>query len=386
MARDWQDAIDAALAAQHAAGLFRRRRVITPVSATEVDVDGRRLINFSSNDYLGLSHAPEVVAALGQSTTAGSGAAALISGYGPAHAMAETAIAAWKGVERCALLPSGYQANLAAVQALAGIAERAGRPVRFLIDKLVHASLVDAVRATGGDYRVFPHNGIAKLRRLLADAASGALQVVVTESIFSMDGDAADLPAITALKREFDFALLLDEAHASGVYGPAGAGLAAALGLRDAVDLSVVTLSKAIGVSGGAVCGRASLIDAVVNFGRAYVYTTNIPAAVADAAVAAVALLSAEPQRIERLHNVIARVRSTLTARGVAVPPGDSPIVPINFDGETAAAAESKRLEELGLLVVAVRPPTVPRGTSRLRVTLSAAHTDEQVDRLLAAL
>jgi 8-amino-7-oxononanoate synthase len=386
MADGWSELIQNAIASTQARGLLRRRRVVTPVSATEVDVDGRRLVNFSSNDYLGLSHAPAVVSALRRGSVAGSGAAALISGYGPSHAAAELAIAAWKGTEGCVLLPSGYQANLAAVQALAGVAERSGRRVRFLLDKLVHASLVDAVRVTRGEMRVFPHNGMPKLRRLLETAAGDELQVVVTESVFSMDGDAADLPAIAALKQEFDFALLLDEAHASGVYGPNGAGLAAALGLSDAVDLSVATLSKALGVSGGAVCGQRAWIEAVVNFGRAYVYTTNPPAALAEAATAAIALIAREPQRVERLHRSVRRVRQTLTENGVDLPTGDSPIVPILFEGESVAVAAAQRLEELGLLVVAVRPPTVPRGTSRLRVTLSAAHSDDEIDRMLRAL
>ena len=193
------------------------------------------------------------------------------------------AIAAWKGTEAAILLPSGYQANLAAIQTLAAIGKLTGG-ARFLVDKLTHASLIDAIRGSGEPFRIFPHNHMAKLKRLLQESDKAALQVVVTESIFSMDGDAADLRAIAELKLEHEFFLLLDEAHATGVYGPAGAGLAAEYGLRQIVDVSILTLSKALGGIGGAVCGSAVFCEALVNYGRAYLFSTGVPAAVAAAA------------------------------------------------------------------------------------------------------
>src|SRR4051812_6167694 len=223
-----------------------------------------------------------------QSHGAGAGAAPLISGYTDLHASAERALARWKGTESAVLLPSGYQANLAAVQALAAIGERSGRPVHFLLDKLVHASLIDAVRETRAEFRIVQHQGVEKIERLLLEGAGERTQVVVTESIFSMDGDAADLSGLAALKAKCPFVLLLDEAHGTGVYGPSGAGLAAERGLGDAVDVTIVTLSKAMGSGGGAVCASSAFCEAVVNFGRAYIFSTPLPPAPAAAAGAAI--------------------------------------------------------------------------------------------------
>src|SRR6185437_11498642 len=226
--------------------LLRQRRIIRPIDATHCELDGRTLVNFSSNNYLGLSHHPAVTAAAAQAIARdglGSAAAPLISGYTAVHESAEGTIAKWKGSEAAVFLPSGYQANLAAVQTVAAIGNLSGG-VRFLVDKLAHASLIDAIRGSGEEFRVFPHNHMAKLKRLLETAEQGQLQVVVTESIFSMDGDAADLKAIAELKKQHAFFLLLDEAHATGVYGPAGAGLAAEMNLHESVDVSILTLSK----------------------------------------------------------------------------------------------------------------------------------------------
>ena len=354
-----------------------------PITATHVEVDGRPLVNFASNNYLGLTHHPAVVAAFEQAARTygvGSGAASLVTGHTDAHATAERAIARWKGTEAAVLTSSGFAANLAAVGALAAV----GR-VRFLVDKLAHASLLDAARSTGA-FRVYPHNGLAKLRRLLADADAGELQVVVTESIFSMDGDAADLPGLAALKAEFPFLLLVDEAHGSGVYGPAGGGVAAELGLTDAVDVTVATLSKAVGCGGGAVCSSAAVCDAVVNFGRPFVFSTSLPAAVAAAAEAAVGVMAAEPDRQRRVRSLALHVRDRLAAAGMTVPPGDSPIVPVMFGSAADALAAADRLRTAGLLVPAIRPPTVPPNGSRLRVTLSSEHTDDEIERLIAAV
>ena len=217
---------------------------------------------------------------------------------------------------------------------------------------------------------------------MLVEADAAELQVVVTESIFSMDGDSADLAMLAELKRQFGFLLVLDEAHAAGVYGPAGAGWAAELDLSSAVDLTVVTLSKAVGVIGGAVCGSADWIAAVVNFGRPYVYSTSPPPGIAAAITAALDVMVDEPDRQARVRRLAREVRARLVAAGLTLPPGDSPILPIVLGGEAEAVAAADHLAAAGLYVAAIRPPTVPRGTSRLRVTLSSAHTDEQIDRL----
>jgi 8-amino-7-oxononanoate synthase len=384
----WNAAVADALMDRRDASAFRVRQSVVAVDATHVEVAGRRLVNFASNDYLGLTHHPRVVAAFTGTAGVGSGSAALVTGHTTDHAIAEAALARWKGTAAAVLLASGYAANAAAVGTLAAVGRRKGT-VRFLIDKLSHASLVDAVRvatSAGCTYRVFPHNGLAKLRRLLAEADRDELQVVVTESIFSMDGDAADLPGLAELRERFGFALLLDEAHAAGVYGPAGSGLAAELSLSTSVDLSVVTLSKAVGVVGGAVCGSVDWVDAVVNFGRPYVFSTSLPPAVAAAATAAIGVMADEPDRQARVRRLARHVRDRLTAAGFSLPPGDSPIVPVVLGHASATLLAAERLRDAGFLVAAIRPPTVARGTSRLRMTLSCEHTDAEVEALLAAV
>jgi 8-amino-7-oxononanoate synthase len=362
---------------------LRARRTVTPVSSTRVLIDGRAYVNFASNNYLGLTHHPRLIAAAKaslQSDGVGSGAAGLITGHTARHAVAEQAIARWKGTQAAVLLPSGYQANHAAVQTLAALGENAGGGVRFLVDKLAHASLLDAVRATGAAFRVFPHNHLAKVERLLADAPPGQMQVVLTESIFSMDGDAADLAGLVAIKRKRRFVLLLDEAHGSGVYGETGAGYAGEVGLGDHVDVSVITLSKAMGCAGGAVCASASFCAALVNYGRAFIYSTSVPPMIAAVATEAIAVMRDEPERQSRVRSLSGRVRRAL---GLS---GDSSIIPIILGEADAALNAARALAEAGLWVSAVRPPTVSIGSSRLRVTLSSDHTDTDVARLLDSL
>jgi 8-amino-7-oxononanoate synthase len=385
----------AALEARDAEHLLRRRRPLRPLDAVHVEIDGVPYVNFASNNYLGLTHHPRVVAEIARAARedgAGAAASPLITGQTIRHESAERALARWKKTESAVLLPSGYQANHAAVQTIAGVAVASGKRVRFLIDKLAHASLIDAVRGAGSPLRVFPHNDLAKLERLLArrdDAADATdrnaaneIQVVVTESIFSMDGDAAPLRELAALKQKHPFFLLLDEAHASGVYGEHGAGYAAELGLADIADASIVTLSKSLGCAGGAICASQNFCDAVLNFGRAYIYSTAVPPTAAAACEAAIAVLRDEPWRQQRLRALTQRVRTRLNIRGDA----DSPIIPILLGSESAALSAADALMRERLLVLPIRPPTVPRGTSRLRITLSSEHSDAEVTQLLSAL
>jgi len=385
---DWETLAHQTLEGLRRARQLRVRRVVEPLDATHVRLEGRRLINFASNDYLGLSHHPAVLQAAVEATNqlgVGSGAAPLITGHTPAHHAAEARIARWKGTQSAVLLPSGYQANLAAVQTVATLAKSSNRNVRFLLDKLSHASLIDAVRATAADFRVFPHNHLSKLSRLLSEAAPDRLQVVITESVFSMDGDSADLEGLARLKRERSFALVLDEAHASGIYGESGSGLAHERGLPDLADVTIVTLSKAVGCAGGAVCGSESFCEVLVNLARPYIFSTAMPPGAAAAVTAAIEVMAAEPARIRRVRASAARIRSELTAQGFSLALGDSPIIPIVLGNETAALEAAVQLLENGILCVPIRPPTVPRGSSRLRVTISSEHSDEDLAALLAA-
>ncbi len=372
-------------------GLLRSLRVVAPPADLEaqpatVRRDGRELINFASNDYLGLCRHPRVVEALrGAALThgAGAGAAPLITGHTDLHHRAAAMLALLKRTQEAVILPSGYQANHAIIQTLAAVAP--GGKVRFLLDKLAHASLIDAVQGSGKPYRIFPHNNLAKLERLLVEAAGDELQVVVTESIFSMDGDAADLQGLAAVKARRPFVLVVDEAHATGVYGPAGAGLAAEVGCSDAVDVTLVTLGKALGCGGAAICGSRAFCGAVANFGRAFVYSTGVPACVLAGVCAALDVCRDEPHRAARVRQAASRVRAALSQR-YEIPPGDSPIIPLIVGDEQAALGLSERLLAAGMLCVAIRPPTVARGASRIRVTLSSAHTDSEIDRLIDGL
>lgn len=386
---EWEQAVRAVLAELNETHLYRQRRLITAIDATHVIWQGREYVNFASNNYLGLTHHPAVIHAAEKSLHqdgAGTGASALICGYGPAHAAAEQHLARWKGTEACVLLPSGYQANHAAIQTLGSGAQNAGKGIRFLLDKRCHASLIDAVRATALPFRIFPHNNLGKLRRLLEDAPDDQIQVVVTESIFSMDGDAVDLRGLSKLKQEKPFVLLLDEAHAGGVYGPHGSGLAAELGLDNVADVTVITLSKALGCAGGAVCGSGTFCEALVNFARAYLYSTNLPAAMAAAADAALTVMESEPQRQRRLREIAAMLRGPLQEWGYTTATGDSPIVPVVMGSASAALEAAERLMADGLLVLAIRPPSVPRGTSRLRITVSCEHRNNEIEHLIRAL
>ena len=388
-ADEWDQLARDVLAGLDESQLRRHRRLITPIDATHVLCDGRECVNFASNNYLGLTHHPKVIGAAESALRrfgAGSGASPLVSGYGPAHASAEKHIATWKQTEATVLLPSGYQANHAAIQTFAAIAEKSGRTMRFLLDKLCHASLIDAVGTSGMPLRVFPHNNLSKLERLLVQADRDELQVVVTESIFSMDGDAADLAGLARLKCTYCFALLLDEAHATGVYGLAGSGLAAEKGLGEIVDVTVITCSKALGGAGGAVCGSRAFCDSVVNLARAYIYSTNVTPMMAAATDAAITVMEDEPSGQRRLRQLSLHVRKELAGSGRELIQGDSPIIPIVLGTEKLAMEAARSLLDAGLLVFPIRPPTVSRGTSRLRITLSSEHSDPEIERLISAL
>ena len=370
-----------ALAARGSA-LLRNRTPRQPRGA-----DG--IIDFSSNDYLGLSRHPKVVEAMRQGAKewgAGSAASPLITGYTEAHRSAEEAIARWKGTSSAVLLPSGYQANHAAIGALVGAAQTCGRSIRFFFDKLVHASLIDAIVGSGKPFRSFAHNDLGKLERLLEGANDVEMRIVVTESIFSMDGDAAELRGIVALKKKWGFVPVVDEAHGSGVYGPGGSGYASEAGVSSDVDVFIVTLSKAVGCAGGAVCGSREIQEAVVNFGRAYIYSTALAPALAVACEAAIGVMGEEPERQARVGELARRVRAGLAKAGWEIPSGDSPIVPVIVGDANRALELAEGLRKSGLLVMPVRPPTVAKGSSRLRITLSAEQTDEQVEYLLARL
>ena len=379
-------ALEAALAQLEAAQLRRARvtvdhRVATGRALTMAD--GRELVDFSSNDYLGLARHPALAAAMAKCaarTGAGSGASHLITGHGAEHDRLEEELAAFTRRERALLFSTGYMANLAVMTALAGRSER------VLLDRLCHASLIDGARLSGATLVRYAHADALEAARLLdADAAHTAL--LATDGVFSMDGDLAPLPELTRCIRRRDLWLLVDDAHGLGVVGADGGGVLEHFGLgSDAVPILVGTLGKAFGSFGAFVAGSAELIEFLVQKARTYVYTTALPQPVAAATRAALTLVRTESWRRERLRTLVGRFRVAAHALGVPLANSTTPIQPVLLGSAAAALAAQRELASAGYWVVAIRPPSVPAGSARLRVTLSAAHTEAEIDGLAEQL
>ena len=377
----------ARLAAAHAqrasASLLRRLRTAHAIDATTIVLDGRRLLSFASNDYLGLAQHPELVAALtraAQRSGVGAGAAHLLGGHRDEHAALEVALAAWTGRERAVLFSTGYMANLGVLQALTA------RGDLCVQDKLNHASLLDGARLAGSTLARYRHVDVDSARRQLATRPEAAA-LLVTDGVFSMDGDVAPLRELAALCREQQASLMVDDAHGLGVLGAHGAGSVVEAGLHAAdVPILMATLGKALGVAGAFVAGPAVLIDGLVQFARSQVYSTAMPPALAAAALTAVRLAREDERRRGHLAHLVALFRDGAAARGIPLLASRTPIQPVVIGSSARALQVSARLEDAGFYVPAIRPPTVPEGMARLRVTLSAAHADADVECLLDAL
>lgn len=373
------------LAALRARDMYRRRRVVASPQGREILVDGRRLLNFCSNDYLGLAGDPRLAEALAQGAArwgVGAGASHLVCGHTAAHHELEEALARFTGRPRALLFSSGYAANMGAIGALAGPGDR------IFEDRLNHASLLDGAWLSRAEFTWFRHRDVLDLEAKLA--AAGTLQsraLVVSDGTFSMDGDRCRLEDLCATARRHGAWVMIDDAHGLGVHGRGGRGLvdAARFGTGD-VPVLVGTLGKAFGTAGAFVAGEEELIELLVQRARHYIYTTAMPAALAVATLASLAIVEAEEWRRERLDGLVHRFRAGLGALGIPAGESVAPIQPIVIGPPGRAVALSARLEEAGLLVTAIRPPTVPVGTSRLRVTFTAAHLPADVDRLLEAL
>jgi 8-amino-7-oxononanoate synthase len=364
-----------------AAGLRRRLRPIASASDAEVEVDGRRVLLLSSNNYLGLATHPALRAAATEAIArwgCGAGASRLIAGHLDLHASVERALATFKGTDAALLFPSGYQANVGAITALVGEGDH------VFSDELNHASIIDGCRLSRASVHVYPHRDAMELERLLAATPPDGRRLVVTDSVFSMDGDLAPLRDLVALAERYHSWLMVDEAHATGVLGPRGAGLAEAEGLTARIDVHMGTLSKALGSTGGYVAGSRPLVDLLVNRARSFVYTTGLPPASVAAAGAAIDVVVREPERRRMLATNAARLRDGLLALGLDVV-GDSHILAVMLGDNRRALAFGAALLARGILVQAIRPPTVPAGTARLRVTPMATHTPAQIDRVIEA-
>ena len=374
--------LSARLAERRAAHLYRQRPLLESPQGPEVTVDGERLLAFSSNDYLGLANHPRVVEALRAGAArwgAGGGASHLVIGHGAPHHALEEALADFTGRPRALLFSTGYMANLAAVTALVGQGDT------VLQDRLNHASLLDGGLLSGARFSRYLHNDPDSLGKRLDKATGNTL--VVTDGVFSMDGDLADLPALGAVAARRGAWTMVDDAHGFGVLGERGGGVVEHFGLgMDEVPVLVGTLGKAFGTAGAFVAGSEALIETLIQFARPYIYTTSQPPALACASLESLRLLRAEGWRREHLNRLIARFRAGAAAIGLALMDSPTPIQPILVGDSARALRLAGLLRARGVLVGAIRPPTVPAGAARLRVTLSAAHDEAQVDRLLEAL
>jgi 8-amino-7-oxononanoate synthase len=370
-------------AARAQAQLLRRLRTVEHADGPWLESGGRRLLAFCANDYLGLAQHPQLIAAfkrVADDEGVGSTSAHLICGHRAEHAALEEALAEWTGRERALLFSTGYMANLGAMQALLQEGDVCVQ------DKLNHACLLDGAKLAGAELKRYPHADVAGAARQLA-SRGGAGALLATDGVFSMDGDLAPLRELAALCRRDGATLMVDDAHGLGVLGEDGAGSLSALGLGQAeAPVLMATLGKALGCSGAFVAGSASLVEGLLQAARTYIYTTAMPPAVAAAALAAVRLARTEHWRREKLAALIARFRQGAGQLGLPLLPSATAIQPLLLGDAGAATALAQALEAQGFLVGAIRPPTVPQGMARLRITLSAGHEEEHVDRLLDAL
>ena len=369
--------------------LYRELRTLETKSGAGVNVDGarakldgREVILFCGNDYLGLSRHPRVIAAAKKAADRygiGSGAARLISGTSPLHRQLEETLARWKKKERALLFTTGYLANLGILTAFA----RAGDLI--VMDKYCHASLVDGARLSGAAVRVFPHKNYSRCREILEKSSGFRRRLLVTDTVFSMDGDLADLGELVRIKEKFGCLLVADDAHGTGVLGLEGRGGAEDSGLECKIDIVMGTLSKALGSLGGFAAASGTLIEYLINFSRPFIFATSLPPLLCAAALESLAVLKEEPEIRRRLWRNIQKIQEGLAASGFETGPIQSPIFPIMI-GEAGAALEASRsLLKEGILVPAVRYPTVPKGKARLRLTISAVHREEDIKALFKA-
>lgn len=374
--------LSARLAERRAADLYRQRPLLQSPQGPQVVVDGQPLLAFCNNDYLGLANHPEVIKAWRDGAErwgVGGGASHLVIGHSSPHHALEEALAEFTGRPRALLFSTGYMANLGTVTALVGQGDT------VLQDRLNHASLLDAGLLSGARFSRYLHNDAASLGNRLEKAVGNTL--VVTDGVFSMDGDIAALPTLAAAARAKGAWLMVDDAHGFGTLGATGAGIVEHFGLSlDDVPVLIGTLGKGFGTSGAFVAGSEELIETLVQFARSYIYTTSQPPALACATLRSLQLLRSEHWRREHLASLIAQFRQGAQQLGLTLMESFTPIQPILIGDAGRALQLSDLLRERGLLVTAIRPPTVPAGSARLRVTLSAAHTGAQVEQLLAAL
>ncbi len=376
--------------------LYRQRKITQGAQQVHLTVDGESLLSFCSNDYLGLANHPAIARQLKQGIDlygVGSGAAHLVSGHSRAHHELEETLAEYSGRSRALLFSTGYMANLGIVNALMG------KDDCVFLDKLNHASLIDAAllstALSGSKLKRYPHNDIKQLSRLLSKssrpglAANGSEQrkLVMSDAVFSMDGDLARVSQMSALCQQHNAWLMLDDAHGFGVLGASGAGIAEEYALgQEQLPVYMATLGKAMGVSGAFVAGSDALIETLIQKARTFIYTTAMPPALAHALLMSIKISREESWRREKLKHLITYFRAGAEQLGLSLMDSLTPIQPVLVGNNDAALQTSQALQKQGILITAIRPPTVPKDTARLRITLSAGHEEKDIDRLLTAL
>jgi len=355
----------------------------SPPVAGLVQLDGQQFVNFSSNDYLGIAADARLVDAVksvvGQ-VGWGAGASPLVTGRGVWHRRLENELAAFKGTQAALLFPTGFATNVGTITALVGPGDW------IYSDRNNHASIIDGCRLSEANVQIYEHGDCRHLQERLLNNHSSGRKLIVTDSLFSMDGDFAPLSELVEIAAQAQAMLMVDEAHATGVWGTCGRGVCERMQVETQIPIRVGTLSKALGSLGGFVCGSQRLIDWIANRARSYIFSTAQPEATAAASLASLSIIKSEPERRQRVVDLASRVREELTRLGWNCLHSQSQIIPLLVGDEAAALALSQRLREQGLLVPAIRPPAVNPGKCILRISLSAAHSDQQIEQLIAAL
>jgi len=364
-------------------GLYRKLNIVESAQGTHLEIKGKTYLSFCSNNYLGLANNPLVIKAVKDAVGKygwGVGASRLVSGNMRLHEVLEGEISKLKGKEASIVFPTGYMANIGTISSLVSKGDL------VICDKLNHASIIDGCRLSGADFRVYPHCDMEKLENILKKSSKYSRKLIVTDTVFSMDGDIAPLPDIVRIAHKYKAMVMVDEAHGTGVFGKRGGGVVEHFNLSKKVDIVMGTLSKAVGSLGGYVSGDEDLINFLRNKARLFMYTTALPPAVCAASIAGIKLIQKNPLLRTSLWNNVRYLKEKLELLHFNVIPSESPIFPILMGDAKKAVDVSKLLYKKGILIPAIRPPTVPAKSSRLRMTVMSTHTRKDLERLLEVL
>ena len=364
-------------------GLYRELNIVESVQGTHLEIKGKTYLTFCSNNYLGLANHPVIIKAVKDAVEKygwGAGASRLVSGNMKLHEALESEISRFKGKEASIVFPTGYMANIGTISSLVSKGDL------VICDKLNHASIIDGCRLSGADFRVYPHCDMEKLENILRKSSKYHQKLIVTDTVFSMDGDLAPLSDIVRIASKYNAMVMADEAHGAGVFGKMGRGVVEHFNLSKKVSIIMGTLSKAVGSLGGYVSGDADLINFLRNKARPFMYTTALPPAVCAASIAGIRLIRENASLRTSLWNNVRYLREKLDLLNINVTSSESPIIPILIGDAKKAVDVSAFLYKKGILIPAIRPPTVPARSSRLRMTVMSTHTREEMERLLDVL